>query len=122
MNDQSIQDWLSAAAAVDDPLFRCHDCGINAWAFKDSDGRFVTEEFYVHDDLWDAACPDDVATRTADGVHTDDGLVLCVGCFERRLGRELARPDFQGSDRWSPREEMWSLRLKDRWARPSGPV
>lgn len=63
----------------------CRDCGINAWSFT-ADGRRVHEDFYVHDGLWDAVCPDDGVEGT---------YVLCIGCFERRLGRRLTREDLK---------------------------
>jgi len=69
----------------------CHDCGIDAWGFEE-DGRTVTEEFGVSDELWDEGAPDDEVIRwtAADGSVVGQGrFVLCLGCFERRLGRTL---------------------------------
>ena len=56
-------DVLTTAALVCDshafPQFQvCRDCGIDAWRQQES-GRVAHEDFYVHDELWDAVCPDD---------------------------------------------------------------
>lgn len=60
----------------------CHDCGIEAWMFME-DGRIVHEDFYVSDELWHSVAP-------------ERDILLCIGCFETRLGRELRRADFKG--------------------------
>jgi hypothetical protein len=54
------------------------------------------EDFYVHAELWDSVCPDDeVEEWVEDGVTYREGtFVICIGCFERRLGRQLTREDF----------------------------
>jgi hypothetical protein len=78
-------------------LLVCHDCGCRPW------GDWVEphEDYYVHNELWRAACPD------------DDGFILCIGCLEARLGRTLRRPDF-GSP---PNDSLGppSDRFMDRW-------
>ena len=51
----------------------CIDCGI--------DTDQIEEQYMVHDDLWRAGNP------------AERGM-LCVGCFEKRLGRPLRREDF----------------------------
>lgn len=77
----------------------CRDCGLDAWMFEE-DGRVVHEDFYVHDELWDDVCP--------------EGGLLCIGCFERRLGRQLRRTDFKG-----PPNALFgdppSARFRERW-------
>lgn len=85
-------------AVADGELTLCHDCGVDAWSFEEY-GRIVHEDFYVPNALWDATCPDDgvVRWRTQDGNEFGQGrFVLCIGCFERRLGRELTLRDFIG--------------------------
>jgi hypothetical protein len=79
---------LTSAALVCDfhafPQFQvCQDCGIDAWGQQES-GRVAHEDFYVHDDLWDAVRPDDaVEMWEEDGVTFREGqFVLCIGCFE----------------------------------------
>jgi hypothetical protein len=76
----------------------CADCGVNAWdQWDESQGRNAHEDFYVHNELWDAACPDDLLEefRVGDEVVGRNGrYVLCIGCFEQRLGRQLRRDDF----------------------------
>lgn len=57
----------------------CFDCGRRAW--------FQGEDFYVSNKLWHQAC-------VAEPVMKDDEGMLCVGCFERRIGRQLCRDDF----------------------------
>jgi hypothetical protein len=82
-----------------DDILRCHDCGIKAWSQVESDGRVVHEDFYVHNALWDGACPDDDVLRgyLPNGQEFGEGLfILCIGCFEKRLGRTLTREDFLG--------------------------
>ena len=51
----------------------CRDCGIDTSPF---------EVYMLHDVVWDAT-----------GLGPDGGY-LCIGCCEARLGRRLARADF----------------------------
>jgi hypothetical protein len=53
------------------------------------------EDFYVHDALWDRVCPDDNAKQWTEGgvTYRVGTFVICIGCFEERLGRRLARSD-----------------------------
>jgi hypothetical protein len=80
---------------LDESLLDCEDCGIAAWSQVEN-GRLVHEDFYVHDELWDSVCPDDeVETSYVNGDKFRNGrFVMCIGCFERRMGRKLARADF----------------------------
>lgn len=84
-------------AIPDDELTICPDCGIDAWEFEE-DGRIVHEDFLVSKDLWDSTCPDDDIVRwTQDGSELAQGrFVICIGCFEKRLGRQLTRRDLGG--------------------------
>lgn len=105
-------------------LSACHNCGIDAWWFRDYDGRIVHEDFYVHDELWDTVCPDDDVIRwQEDGVTFGEGQwVLCIGCFEKRLGRTLTRADFTGRPRalfGTLASLRFRLRYKDRRATAS---
>ena len=80
-----------------DPNFdACCDCGGHAWRQHES-GREVHEDFYVHDELWDRVCPDDEVVEWVEaGVTFRHGkFVMCIGCFEKRLGRQLTREDFK---------------------------
>jgi hypothetical protein len=52
----------------------CIDCGI--------DTEQIEEHYMVHDNLW---CTGNPAERG----------MLCIGCFEKRLGRRLCREDFR---------------------------
>ena len=79
-----------------DPDFdACPDCGVHAWRQQES-GREVHEDFYVHNELWDRACPDDEVIEYVEGGLTfrNGNFVMCIGCFEKRLGRQLTREDF----------------------------
>lgn len=63
----------------------CCDCGVDAWRQWDAEqGCEAHEDFYVHDELWRAVCP--------------DNGVICIGCFEQRLGRQLTGADFKSLD------------------------
>ena len=55
--------------------FRCLDCGIDT-------GK-ISEYYYLNNNLWESVNP------------TSKGM-LCLGCVENRLGRELQRSDFTG--------------------------
>jgi hypothetical protein len=58
---------------IDHPRFFCVDCDVDT---------FVNEQFYaLHDELW---------FRVAADVDT----MLCLNCFEKRLGRGLCSADF----------------------------
>lgn len=105
---------------VDFSILDCVDCGICAW-MQIEDGEIVHEDFYVHDALWDEVCPDDeVREWVVDGTKFREGkFVICVGCFERRLGRTLRREDFTtepGSLFGTPP----SRRLRSRWETCAG--
>jgi hypothetical protein len=72
--------------------FRCDDCR--------KDTSTIGEYYWLHDHVW--------AQANADGV-------LCIGCFERRLGRQLTREDFDLTEGLNQSLIMHqSKRLKDR--------
>lgn len=97
----------------------CHDCGIEAWMFEEG-GQLVHEDFYVSNELWDEACPDDRVRRyTVNGFEYGEGrFVVCIGCFEKRLGRELSRGDLTVKP-----QELFGMppsqRFRNRWSRSS---
>ena len=108
-----------ARAERGESLSACRDCGVDAWWFRDYNGQIVHEDFYVKDELWDAACPDDDVIRWQEaGVNFGEGQwVLCIGCFERRPGRKLVRTDFKGRPRslfGTPPSLRFRLRYKAR--------
>jgi hypothetical protein len=96
-------------------LLDCGDCGIPAWS-QFEQGKVVHEDFYVHDELWDSVCPDDgVVEWVVDGTKVREGrFVMCIGCFETRLGRQLQR-----SDLTTPPHDLFgtppSSRFLSRW-------
>jgi uncharacterized protein DUF2695 len=81
------------------PFCDCVDCGADFDEFN----------YRVKDAVW-----------AAGGLKPDGGL-LCIGCLERRLGRQLNRDDF--GPRYIPpkslQSPLLSLRLRDRLSRPS---
>jgi hypothetical protein len=70
--------------------FSCEDCG------SDYD-----EYYMVQSDIW-----------KAHGVNTGNGM-LCIGCLEERMGRQLCRQDFYPSMKIDA-DANRSLRLQDR--------
>lgn len=77
------------------------DCGINT--------SWLNEFYMVNDELWESL--------TTEKQH--DGM-LCVGCIERRLGRELGREDFHSYWRsiLVPPQYKLSARLRARMETP----
>ena len=63
------------------------------------------EQYMLRDDVWAAAAGDLADTH---------GVMLCIGCVERRLGRELTRDDFNWSLGINSPSEMDTDRLADR--------
>ena len=115
---EAIRRFAEQGNIPDDQATLCRDCGIDAWAIEE-DGARVHEDFFVADELWDATCPDDDVVRWVgrDGTHFGMGhFVLCIGCFERRLGRELTLRDFMGEERYA------SMPVEEReWRAAEGP-
>ncbi len=103
-----------------EPSLLCHDCGIEAWMFEE-DGQLVHEDFYVSNELWDSVWPDYLVHRyCVNGMEFGEGhFIICIGCFEKRLGRELSRRDLRVEPLalfgMSP-----SRRFRSRWA-PAAP-
>jgi hypothetical protein len=75
----------------------CADCGV--------DTDKIHEYYMVHDVVWQEA-----------GGKRDD-MMLCVGCLEKRLGRELKPSDFSDAPLNDPRIAYQSRRL---WLRVGG--
>ena len=83
--------WL--ASMKDRSSFLCLDCGVDTGA--------IDEYYRVTNELWARVNPG------------GDGM-LCIGCLEKRLGRELTPDDFpNGADRSSPKSERLLKRLGD---------
>jgi len=101
-------------------VMTCPDCEVDPWMFEE-DGRLVHEDFYVSHKLWTATCPDD----ECHDLPGTGKFAICIGCFERRLGRPMTRADFT-----VPPSPMFgvlppSQRFVSRWAAPpssSGPL
>jgi hypothetical protein len=89
MTEQEIDEY-------NDKLFVCMDCGVNTSDIK---------EFYmVKQELWDRVVP---STET-------EGL-LCIGCLEGRLHRQLTKKDFTkafiNDENFFPKSERFLLRF-----------
>jgi len=81
------------AMMKDRSSFLCLDCGVDTDA--------IDEYYHVTNELWARANPDRAG-------------MLCIGCLEKRLGRELTPDDFpNGADRSSPKSERLLKRLGD---------
>jgi hypothetical protein len=63
----------------------CADCGVNTIAIR--------EWYWLRDEIWEQAWP---GTANAE-IVTAEGNYLCIGCLEKRLGRELNGHDFGGA-------------------------
>jgi hypothetical protein len=76
------------------------------------------EDFNVRDELSDSVCPDDeVEEWVQDAITYREGaFVICIGCFERRLGRQLTREDFKCAP-YRLYEVPPSYRVRSRWRR-----
>ncbi len=98
----------------------CPDCGIEPWYLWE-DGREVHEDFYVNDELWTSTCPDDDCKNVPGIPGSREGtFVICIGCFEARLGRRLRHEDFSGSPEWLFGEIPPSSRFLDRYLQEPG--
>ena len=72
--------------------FLCLDCG--------TDTGKAGEHYMLEDEVWSSCAP-----KTG---------MLCIGCLEERLGRELKGSDFNNSYLNRPRTAPQSLRLRER--------
>lgn len=75
--------------------FICLDCGV--------DTGQIHEHYMLHDKVWLTVAP-------------KRGM-LCIGCIEYRLGRELSAQDFNDSYLNRPQTAPQSLRLRNRLTR-----
>ena len=88
------------ARPITDDHFKCADCGRNTC--------IPPREFYaVHDALWSEAC-------AVEPVLPDESGMLCIGCLEQRLGRELTGADFKPCGLTGNPRPKSSKRLLDR--------
>jgi hypothetical protein len=72
------------------------------------------EWYIVHDHVWEQAWPNSKTTGAATGTEYTCDEILCVGCLEKRLGRQLTPTDFvPGWDDTTPPAYM-SKRLRNR--------
>ena len=86
-----------------DSRFKCVDCG--------HDTRTPPREYYaVHNALWLEACAVEPVLPGVRGM-------LCLGCLEQRLGRELTRTDFKECGLTHHPRPKSSKRLLDRLRR-----
>jgi hypothetical protein len=80
----------------DDDL-ACTDCGYDT---------FGNEYYMVRNDVWERALG-----------HKEDGVVLCIGCLEKRIGRTLTRWDFTDCPLNTMSDWPRSARLRSRLRR-----
>jgi hypothetical protein len=86
----------------------CFDCGHNTW-------RSPQEYYAVTDAVWSMAC-------AVEPKLPDELGMLCVGCLEQRLGRELTRADFKDCGLTRNPRPRSSTRLLDRLSRARSSV
>lgn len=82
--------------------FECSDCSVNT--------EEIDETFMLTDDLWARV----VATEPPVRPNAGGVVVLCVGCIEHRIGRELQPPDFKTVPLSDPTLNAMSPRLLTR--------
>jgi hypothetical protein len=93
---------------------RCTDCEVGTIT--------IGERFMVKDEVWEDAW-DVWAERNKMWARRVPGqMVLCVGCLEARLGRELCATDFTDVPLNNSDEYERSARLLDRLRRPSARI
>ena len=98
-----IKPKLASAACTGSSL--CVDCGIETQPDKPKDNY---EQFIVRDDTWQAAGMPLGKVNPKSFVLEGGGGCLCVGCIERRLGRQLTNPDFLWQEQlWGHRDCGW---------------
>jgi hypothetical protein len=90
---------------------RCADCEVGT--------STINERFMVKQEVWEQAW----AGRFKWWQPEMEGqMVLCVGCLEKRIGRELCAADFSDVPINDPHQFLMSERLLDRLRRPSARV
>lgn len=91
-DDTAYQRWVAANPRRHPPYAvnrrgLCADCGVDTYA--------IDEYYMVRHDVWQAAGGHRCSPRCAD--WPDHSVMLCIGCLEQRLGRELCATDFLGA-------------------------
>lgn len=91
--------------------FECLDCKVNT--------HFNNEYYMVHKDLWYKAVPpvndEEFFFHNGTFYRSNPDGMLCIGCLESRLGRELVARDFTTAPiNYFPNQ---SVRLKNRLGR-----
>ena len=81
--------WDKTAAA-NEVVLPCADCGQST----------IGEGYRIRDEIWEQA----LAAKPV-GPHAKQGVELCIGCLEQRLGRQLTRADFDDIS-WNLAPEM----------------
>jgi len=83
----------------------CNDCGAETTPC-DADGEPIEgqwEKYYVRPEVWEEA-----------GLQSPLGGYLCIGCLEGRLGRKLAKGDFDPDHPDNEPCSLYSARLNER--------
>src|SRR5262249_47278878 len=83
----------------------CIDCRTETQPNKAA-GNY--EQFIVTDEVWQAGGMPLGNVDPKSSVLKGGGGCLCVGCIERRLGRQLTNPDFVHQElMWTSRDAGW---------------
>jgi hypothetical protein len=99
----SFREWVGRALEfITAPYGACVDCEFDTFA-----GR---EYYTVNDTVWEAA------SKASPPLPGGRGL-LCIGCLERRLGRELTCADFPSDNPLNQRGDSLSDRIRNRLQR-----
>jgi hypothetical protein len=83
-------------------ISQCVDCGV---------GTLTNGEWYLHDSVWALAW----LRRARPAWHDLPGQrILCIGCFEKRIGRRIDEDEFAPVPINDPRLYPMSARMRDR--------
>lgn len=85
----------------------CTDCGVDTLAVTPAED---SEYYMVHAAIWRMA------------TKTRPAYLLCVGCLETRIGRQLTSADFTDAPVNDPNKESMSDRLRSRMLTPASAV
>jgi len=101
--------------------FRCIDCYVDT-----SSSQGIAEYYHVHNEVWcDAFGVDPFEALDKNGnwdlMHIDSAQnvgMLCLGCLEQRLGRQLERDDFSNApiNYYPAISDRFKMRLTDEMA------
>lgn len=109
MTTQIDLDAINDAGDFD---YSCHDCGIDVQDI----GEYT---YMVHRHVWDQATKRARTIRGPGQVSTYD--IVCIGCLQKRLGRELHHEDFAWELPLNTVTDMGDRSVRLRMAMAGGP-